>query len=62
MTTTLSMAAAARARRLRHAISAVHRRLRSARELLIVPRMELAAARQMVRSQRQLRVLRRQMR
>ena len=52
----------ARARRLRQTIAALRRRISGERELLWYPRLELAAARQMVRSQRRLEVLRRQLR
>lgn len=52
----------ARARRLRQTIAALRRRISGERELLGYPRLELAAARHMVRSQRRLEVLRRQLR
>jgi hypothetical protein len=52
----------ARRRRLRQAIAAVSSRIRRERELLFSPRLELGAARQMVRSHRRLEVLRSQLR
>jgi len=52
----------ARRRRLRQAIAAIRSRIRRERELLFSPRLELAAARQMVRSHHRLEVLRSQLR
>jgi len=51
-----------RHRRLWQAIGALRGRMRQERELLGHPRMELAAARQLARSQRRLKVLRAQLR
>jgi hypothetical protein len=51
----------ARVRRLRRTIAGVRRRIQGERELLSYPPLELAAARQMARSQRRLEVLRRQL-
>jgi hypothetical protein len=52
----------ARVQRLRRAIAAVRRRITEERELLLSPRTELAAARQLLRSHRHLQVLRSQLR
>jgi len=51
-----------RRRRLRQAIRALGNRMQQERELLAHPGMELAAARQLARSQRRLEVLRSQLR
>jgi hypothetical protein len=51
-----------RHRRLWHAIRTLRNRIRQERELLEHPGMELAAARQLARSQRRLQVLRSQLR
>jgi hypothetical protein len=51
----------ARRRRLHRAIAAISSRIRREKELLCSPRLELAAARQMVRSHRRLEVLRSQL-
>ena len=59
MTSTFPLA---RAHRLRRTIATLQRRIQGERELLVYPRLELAVARQMVRSQRRLEVLRRQLR
>jgi hypothetical protein len=52
----------ARGRRLRQAIAVISSRIRRERELLSSPRLELPAARHMVRSHRRLEVLRSQLR
>ncbi|MGH2456269.1 MAG: hypothetical protein ACRDHD_08445 [Candidatus Limnocylindria bacterium] len=56
---TANLAGARRARRIRGLISGIERRIRHQRELLWNPRLEIAAARQIARSRRQLELLRR---
>jgi hypothetical protein len=59
---TRSIKPAARHRRLWQTIRALRHRMRQERELLVHPGMELAAARQLARSQRRLEVLSSQLR
>ena len=51
-----------RRQRIRRTIATLQQRMRDQRDLLVSPRQELAAARQMARSHRRLEVMRRQLR